>query len=571
MASELKLQSLPYKLPKKLELQIQSSENYSKKLDLVRNWVHTNNTITHKKRLEWHQPLIKIAQKHNLYDCEAVILTNITKIYDRLGQFESALKSIKRAQKIWKQLSLTDSNYFHNLIIAYCDEAVTLRLQNRIDIALSTLYEGYELIKSDVFNNKEPLIVLLSDLGIIYKEILDYPAALNLFNETLKLIDESSKPDNYIQNKILCHINLGNVHRESDSLILACKEYEKAIYILNNKSEFHQYLIIANINLGQTLLDLKKYKKSLMIYNSAMVLCKDSGSSMDLGFIYLLIAEIYFEIQNFTLFETYLKKGKKLVQDSKYPSDLLFLNKLLFKNYVKKGKRLKGIKLLLESLDICKKNQMHKHSLKVCKTLSDAYSDENDIINALKYSKMYILEKDKSDKRLHSLFLHEKQQTLNRMQEEIRLMKQKEEKKIIEIELEFKRKELISKKLHDVSSNDFLGNIYKSLKNLSSLDPKIKNVVQNCEQKIANISSWEDYLNTYEEVNPKFMESLRKLSDLLSATEIRVCSLIHLGLDNYEIAKFMSVSKRSIEQHRYRIKKKLNINQNLTEYIFTLT
>ena len=67
------------------------------------------------------------------------------------------------------------------------------------------------------------------------------------------------------------------------------------------------------------------------------------------------------------------------------------------------------------------------------------------------------------------------------------------------------------------------------------------------------------------------MQKLRTLSDKLSSMEIRVCSLIHLGLDNYEIAKFMSVSKRSIEQHRYRIKKKLEIDKNLTEYIFSLS
>ena len=66
------------------------------------------------------------------------------------------------------------------------------------------------------------------------------------------------------------------------------------------------------------------------------------------------------------------------------------------------------------------------------------------------------------------------------------------------------------------------------------------------------------------------MKKIRHLSDTLSSTEIRVCSLIHLGLDNYEIASFMSVSKRSVEQHRYRIKKKLNIEQNLTEYLLSL-
>ena len=85
-----------------------------------------------------------------------------------------------------------------------------------------------------------------------------------------------------------------------------------------------------------------------------------------------------------------------------------------------------------------------------------------------------------------------------------------------------------------------------------------------------SFSTWQEYLNSYEKSNPNFMKAIKKLSDKLSITEIRVCTLIHLGFDNYEMAELMSISKRSIEQHRYRIKKKLQININLSEYILSL-
>ena len=62
-------------------------------------------------------------------------------------------------QQIWQRLSADDNKYYHELIIAYCDQAVTLRLQNRIDLALSTLYKGYELIKYNGLKNKEAFII----------------------------------------------------------------------------------------------------------------------------------------------------------------------------------------------------------------------------------------------------------------------------------------------------------------------------------------------------------------------------------------------------------------------------
>ena len=89
--------------------------------------------------------------------------------------------------------------------------------------------------------------------------------------------------------------------------------------------------------------------------------------------------------------------------------------------------------------------------------------------------------------------------------------------------------------------------------------------------QINNFSTWEEYLSSYEKSNPNFMYAINKQSDILSQTEIRVCTLIHLGMDNYEMAELMSISKRSIEQHRYRIKKKLDIDVNLNEYILSLS
>ena len=571
MDTDLVLKSLPYELPSELILRLESSSDLSSQLHIVRNWVHTNDDITHEQRLKLHKPLLDIAKKNNLLVDEAISLTNIAKIYDRLGEFDSSLKSINKVQQIWQGLSADDNKYYNKLIIAYCDQAVTLRLQNRIDLALSTLYKGYELIKYNGLKNKEAFIILLSDLGIIYKEILDYPAALNSFNESLKLINESSNPKDYIQNKILCHINIGNVQKESGNLNLACMEFNTAINVILDQKNYSQYFIIANINLGQTLIDLKKYEDALLIYDKAMKVCKKSGSDMDLGFILILMAEAHFNLSNMPEFDKYISKGKKLIDKAGYPNDKLFFNRLLSRSYILKGDNEKGISLLQQSLDICKKHKMNKHLLKTYKALSNAYRDVEDIGNAFKYSEKYIKLRDTVDEKQHQLFLNEKQQTLNRMQEEIKTIREKEEKKILEVELQYKKRELISRKLHSVSSRGFLEGLYKNLKDVPQLDKHLQNIIEDCENKISNSSSWNDYLNTYEESDPEFMKNLRILSDKLSSMEIRVCSLIHLGLDNYEIAKFMSVSKRSIEQHRYRIKKKLEIDKNLTEYIFSLS
>ena len=571
MNAVLLTKSLPYELPPKLMLELESSSDLSSQLNIIRNWVHTNDEITHEQRLKWHQPLLDIARKNKLLVDEAISLTNITKIYDRLGKFDSSIKAINKVQQIWQELLSDNDEYHHELVIAYCDQAVTLRLQNRIDLALATLYKGYELIKYNGLKNKEALIILFSDLGVIYKEILDYPAALNAFKESLKLIDESSNPAAYINNKILCHINIGNVQKISGNLKIACIEFETAIQIILDQKNFTQYFIIAHINWGQTLVDLQKYEDALSIYDKAMTVCEKSGSDMDLGFILILIAEAHFNLGTMLQFEQYIKQGKKLINKAGYPKDTLFLNRLLSRSYFQRGDTKKGISLLQHSIYICNKHKMSRHMLETYKALSDVYRSIGDIENAFKYSEMYIKLRDTVDEKQHQLFLNEKQQTLNRMQEEIKAMRENEEKRILEVELQYKKRELISRKLHSVSSRDFIEGLNRKLKGISQSDKQIKNIIRDCEEQISTSSTWSDYLNSYEESDPEFIQKLRMLSHKLSPTEIRICSLIHLGLDSYEISKFLSVSKRSIEQHRYRIKKKLDINQNLTEFIFSLS
>ena len=129
------INSLPFEISSELHKDIDIVYTLSDKLHIIRNWIQSNQTINHKKRLEWHQPILKISKKHKLLQNEATSYSNIIKIYDRLGEFKKSLKTIEISQKIWMKLCSKDKKYYHDLIISYCDKAVTLRLQNKLDLA----------------------------------------------------------------------------------------------------------------------------------------------------------------------------------------------------------------------------------------------------------------------------------------------------------------------------------------------------------------------------------------------------------------------------------------------------
>ena len=564
------IKKLPFEIPEDLSLKINESNDLFYKLDSIRTWVHYNQNITHEKRLAWHKPILELSRENNLLESEAISLMKMAKIHDRMGDFNQSLLANKKAQKIFSQLSLKDNKYYHDLIISHCDISVTYRLQNKFELALETLYDGYEIIKNSNDDHLSALIILSSDLGIIYEKIKDYPAALSMFERALDSIGKSDDIDSFNEIKIICHINIGNIYKLTKQDKAACKAYTEAVRMTNQHNEFYQHKIIANINLGQILCNMEKYDKAIQLYKKVLPICKKSGSDMDLGFIYVLLSEAYLGKNNFKDYDHCILKGKDKVMDAQYPNDMLYLNNIISQYHLKKKEYDKAIKLYEDSISLANEHKMNNHLLSLYKFLFELYEKIGDVKKALKFSKKYIICKDMINEEEQKIFLNVKQQSLNRMQDEIELIKQKDEKIFLETELKYKNREITSKKLHSASNREFMLKLLNALEKIPHSDTKLKDIIEFCHDYMDGFSTWKEYLNSYEQSNPNFMKAIKQLSDKLSITEIRVCSLIHLGLDNHEMAELMSISKRSIEQHRYRIKKKLEINVNLSEYLLSL-
>lgn len=70
----------------------------------------------------------------------------------------------------------------------------------------------------------------------------------------------------------------------------------------------------------------------------------------------------------------------------------------------------------------------------------------------------------------------------------------------------------------------------------------------------------------------EFTEQLLKQFPELSSKELKICALLKAGLSTKEITQLLSVSDRTVENHRYHIRKKLNLppNSNLATFFATL-
>ena len=123
----------------------------------------------------------------------------------------------------------------------------------------------------------------------------------------------------------------------------------------------------------------------------------------------------------------------------------------------------------------------------------------------------------------------------------------------------------------------FIDQLYFKMKELHNLDnEKCKNNIKKLENQILNfINTTKDSMNKiYNHFLIQSKSDLKKnLSKFaLTETEFRICVLIYLNFRTKEIADIQNLSPRSVESHKYRIKKKLKLNkkQNILDFLNNL-
>ena len=111
------------------------------------------------------------------------------------------------------------------------------------------------------------------------------------------------------------------------------------------------------------------------------------------------------------------------------------------------------------------------------------------------------------------------------------------------------------------------------LKSPVELQPrKIKSLSRLIEQNLQVDKEWEDFKLHFEHVHQHFFTRLKEACPELSSAELKLCALIRLNLNMKESASILGISPTSVKTARYRLRKKLNLNQeaSIMDYLLHL-
>lgn len=149
---------------------------------------------------------------------------------------------------------------------------------------------------------------------------------------------------------------------------------------------------------------------------------------------------------------------------------------------------------------------------------------------------------------------------------------QEYEKHILELEIQAKSSEVTGKSLSIAKQSEMIDNIQGILDNETDFNKLKSEIKKAIKINAVNKHQWETFENNLNQIHNKFIINLHQKYPNLTSKDINLCIYLKMNLSSKEIAPMMNISFRGVELHRYRLRKKLELNQdeNLSKFLLSL-
>lgn len=136
-----------------------------------------------------------------------------------------------------------------------------------------------------------------------------------------------------------------------------------------------------------------------------------------------------------------------------------------------------------------------------------------------------------------------------------------------------KHKEVIFLTANLLNNKQYFKEIKADVRGIKTDDKSIiKDIVFDIDTVLKNDKEWETLKTHFNFVFNGFYDTLLKLHPNLSETELRHCMFVKLHMQTKEVARILLIDPRSVQTTRYRIKKKMELNEDidLRDYLLNL-
>lgn len=480
-----------------------------------------------------------------------------------IGKYEKALAYYRKALDLANKEGSNEGRFMvlNNLGILY-------GAFNNEEMALKYFNEALTVDPHGPDSNN--LAITYNNLGSVFIRLKDFGRALQYHKKSLDIkyrINDTKGIAVSLNNIGALYMEMGNTEQARVNFIEAYR------YALKNDDK--QALVFSSVNLGSLYFNTGKYNDAFEVLKEGERVAESINAQIYLKNIYKLLSDLYKQRGNLNLAFDYVSKyavvkdsifsaeNQRLVNEmhAKYELEKKEQDIAHLEAYGKSQAKIKGLFIIISVLVLISAS-----------TLVSGIRRRNVILR--KSVDLQRLEKEK-------ILLEQREQEAEnlRLQEEMYANEEinRINRERHEADLNHKSRELSAVALNVLSKNDILIQIKDKIHSakvgdIQGFGSLKKELLRLIDDNLDIEDDWENFRIHFEEVHPSFFDNIIKRGSDITNNDLRLCAYIRIGMNTKEIARILNISPNSVDQRRYRLRKKFAFDQDegLNDFIASL-
>lgn len=539
------------------------------------DWADEN---THKTRisdtvyLELKNALESAIKQGNL-DLQGTIYGQMGEFCFHIGQYPKALDYYLKASNVYQK-----AKNENQLAYTYIDLGILYYYNRDIDKSNALLYDALALFNKQ--KDQKGLALTYANIGFSFEKQEKYDSAYHYQIQALEVYRKQADTTNLAK----IYENLGSIHEDLAHYDSAMYYFRLSLERYQARNEPSQHIEVIN-NIGDILRKTGKYRQSIAYTNEAIGISLAQNNIYQLSSGYRDLAKAYnlLGINDSAYYCLELSRKYALdIYSAESSRQMAFLE--TENNARKKDESIyqlqqsqqlnkilaiaSGIIALLIAVLLALAWNRHKLKIRNERALSKQQQVIMETNNQLMEAdlKSRILEEERLRARLN----HEQ---LEKASLDAQLKANILEETLLKEQIEQKSKELSTNALHVIQKNQLLEQLKEQIEAIVHDDKRdhkkqLKQLLTSINQNFNNESYWVEFKNTFEQIHKSFYEKLTTICPDISTSELRLVSLLKMNMNANDIATLLGISSDSLRVARYRLRKKLNLEQGANLSVF---
>lgn len=469
----------------------------------------------------------------------AFVHSLLGQIYNELGVPKLALQE---KLKEYELINKTEPQYHLLYYIAEYIGGLNLQLKD-YDNAL--LYFKKSLQIAEETQQKFRVAHAYNNIGFSHYYLNQFDSSLVCYNKSLQIISELEQ-HNALRALLQASVkgNISSVLQKKNETKLV-EEYSRENYETNKKYGDTLNQEEASLDLASALLYLKKYQHAKLFLDT---ITNEFQFESKLLMRHLLMLKFELSValndelaQNEFLIQIQ-KLDNEIIEQQK--NNLMSVSEILVKYQIDRNKK---------DLELLKSN--HERELVILESKRSKV-----VLVAFSLGLLVVL----------VFILYKRKVAAAQQEKEVALLKadvENEKAKNLELLVQNKNKDLTDFAIDISRKNEFAEELLGKLKDIKTVNEEqqkkqLKDLMLYVKGQLNVDNKFKEFQNNIDEVNRDFFMRLNTSHTDLNQNDLQLCGLLRLKLTNKDIALIKNISPKSAKMGRYRLKKKLGLEEN---------